>query len=477
MPNPLKDELKRLTRIASERRNTRAAEDNARREQRAQQDAELEAEVSAAVLALPDGESATQKPAAPTNLIVDVTQAGTVTLAWSHDGTGVTSFGIDAYEGSQLVNTGQAAADARSYTFHLPAGEYTFAVTADGPGGESDPATVSATVKGETPTLEVDLSKLRGVNYLSANVTYTGSDKLAEGVTLHGPATVVIANGKQLRGGAKVRLSGLTIKGGGKAEKLNDNAAIIAGDDWVVEGCNISGAKGVGIGCDGKRIRIHNNRVHDCGSAGIGGKIDDGFVTGNHCHRNNKTVKDRDGAAMGKFTRSNRSEFSDNLIEDGLFAGIWFDINNGPCVIRNNVIRTIGKIREDYEGVGIKLEINAPGWVIEGNDIADTYGPAVVINETKNVRITGNTLRNGTGPEGAVLHLRQLTRDDEAQKADTPGDWQLRNVDFSGNHVGDGGRVTRSGAGTKLTMKLLDSWDVKIGPQASGTLKVEIPAN
>jgi hypothetical protein len=325
-----------------------------------------------------------------------------------------------------------------------------------------------------------DLSKFSKGKYVLSDGTYGPAGDNRNGVELYaknrGKAVVKGVKGKRSFGGSQIVAAGIDFDGGGLGEKLNDNSALAPRDGSRIVGNVVRNAVGVGVGVDGKNVQVVGNLVYGNGSAGVGGKIDSGVVAYNVAKDNNDRVEDRDGSTLGKFTRSNGSVFHHNLIFGGKFAGVWFDINNGPNQISDNVVVGIAKIGEAYEGVGVKLEINARDWKILRNRVEGQNGPAVVINETRQVQVVGNYLANGTGSERAVLHLRQLTRDDEKQKAVVYGDWQLRDVLFDQNVFLDGvGIVTKSEAGTKLTKQILDSWGVVFGSGNTGRLDVQIP--
>lgn len=325
------------------------------------------------------------------------------------------------------------------------------------PPDPADPASYVVPPEAKILSAGTDLSKLSAGNYVLEGGDFTRPNAMLRGVNLFaatprqsflkGGGGQLILNGGGLRGMMGV--------GGGLNAKLNDKAALILGDNAVFINGGWQNAQGVAIAGDGSRIQVIGAWLFDNGSAGVGGKIDDGLIANCWCKGNNVKVGDSDGAVMGKFTRSNRITIKNNKVEGGPNAAIWFDISNGPGEIVGNTIRDIRLLRsnEPWTAVGIKLEINFPGWKVYQNDIAGTGSYCVDVGETFDVEIYENLLEESPpSKDGGVLGLRNQTR------SDTPSSpanaWKLGKIDFHHNTLTKGfGTITGSGSGDK-NMKL-----------------------
>lgn len=317
------------------------------------------------------------------------------------------------------------------------------------------------TIPPEAKTLPAG-SKLIGL--APGHYVLEGGDYKVDGGTLAGvnlyaatPRNSFLRATKQLvlNGGS---LNGLMGTGGGTKEKLNDFAAVILKDKARFINGGWSGAVGVALAGDGSNIQVIGAWLHDNGSAGVGGKMDDSLVSLCWCKGNNEKVRDADGAVMGKFTRSNRIVIKGNKVEGGPNAGLWFDISNGPGSITDNIIRDIRLLKSDkpWTAVGIKLEISFPGWKVLSNDISGTGSYCIDCNETYDVEIAYNTIEESPkSSDGGVLGLRNLRRNDTPPSPDNA--WKLGKIDFHHNTLTKGyGTITGSGAGDKLTLSKFD---------------------
>lgn len=270
-------------------------------------------------------------------------------------------------------------------------------------------------------------------------------------------AIINIPKGQQWlsRGAKNCNFKGLIWSGGGKDKKLNDNAAVMSGADTVFDDCEVTGAWGVGI-CLSDRNIFKNGKIHDNGSAGYGTKGADIQILDNEITNNNWRTKDGDGGCKG--TRSLRPKVLRNHIHNQCVSAVWFDINNGGTgsEIAYNTIHDI-RLRQGsnkpWEGYGIKLEINKPGWDIHHNTIYDVDGASISVEETHDVSIHENSIQDSVGPQSlGTLQVRDLARSDGQGSEKT--DWVLGNINFFNNKSYDNKKLTLtvSGAGNKISM-------------------------
>jgi hypothetical protein len=302
-------------------------------------------------------------------------------------------------------------------------------------------------------------------------------------------------SGKQFlhRGATNVFLDNLTIDGEGKAggaTKLNDKCMFGPGDNWKVKRTTVKGAIGVGVGCDGSGIRFTDVTAFNNGSAGIGGKAKGSIFLRVNCYDNNNTVKDRDGATFGKFTRTEGQLFIDCSAKGGTCAAIWHDINNCNIVYIRFLIDGI-KLCDNsraWTGAGFKEEISESkakafatilalckeANVLRATESIDgvtedelknynynyrnciakgTASYPVDWNETKDVFWLGGEIEESKNTsEGGSIGVRDLPRSDAAAKGQADN-WVLGNI-FVKNVKATTGTFTfwGSGAGNKLSM-------------------------
>jgi hypothetical protein len=331
-----------------------------------------------------------------------------------------------------------------------------------------------------------DLTKLSPGDYAAAPGAYPfPNGRISRGVRIY----AVKRNGANVKGksGQQTRLEGklfgFAFDGGGRPGGDNHNAGVLVGNDAAFVGGQYVNAVGVAVAGgqfndkgklgSASNAKILGNLLQDNGISGSGGKFRGGEVAYNVFRRNNAKEKDGDGGNVGKFSRVQVIDVHHNVGTDGVMTDVWFDINNAGTKVRSNLFARCRKIKQDFEGGSIKHEIGAPGHEVTGNIIFGQWGPAVALGETRQVRITGNVLKDGIGPEGATLHGRQLDRNDEQTNADVPGSWHLGDVLFDENFLlGGKGRFTKSNSGTKLTRDLLTRWKIVIGVKNVGTLDI-----
>lgn len=283
---------------------------------------------------------------------------------------------------------------------------------------------------------------------------------------------LTIDSGKQLlhRGAERCSFTELTFDGlkkGGADTRFNDRAMIVPGKQWLFKKIRVTGSQGVGIGCDGAGIRFFDVEADNNGSAGIGGKGDGSVLKNVHAHHNDLIVRDRDGATMGKWTRTNGQLFIDCLIEEGVCAGIWHDINNSNIAFLRTVVRNISLASDSrkWTAVGFKVEIptsknNAadvlislcqeqgvlrPAESLDGFTIVElkawnfiykdckalnTYAYGVDWNETRDAFWHGGEIQEGKDSrDGDAVGVRDLPRDDAGSEADN---WRLNNIFIKG---------------------------------------------
>ncbi len=355
---------------------------------------------------------------------------------------------------------------------------------------EPDPSTGRQTVQ---PGF--NFSGKKGAYFLKAgkyNITIDPESDLDLRGESRDAVILTIDSGKQFlhRGATRCSFNDLTFDGqkkAGASDRLNDKAMIVPGDQWYFRNVRITGAIGVGCGCDGSRTRFYNVEVDNNGSAGIGGKADSSILYKVHAHHNNIIVKDRDGGVLGKFTRTNGQLFIDCLVEIGTCAGIWHDINNSNIAFLRVIVRQISLASSSrgWTAAGMKAEIPTSGstapdilislaqeqtvlraaesldgftavelktwnFIYKNCSITDTYAYCIDWNECTDIFWDGGELGEGKdSADGTSVGVRDLRRSDAGSEKDN---WQLRNILIRGVKATTGTlSISGSGAGNKVS--------------------------
>ncbi len=171
--------------------------------------------------------------------------------------------------------------------------------------------------------------------------------------------------------GARVHLRGIRFRYAANAAQ--HGGAIFSGDCNVVEDCVFERANSSGAAFTGRKIIVRRCVFQDNGQLGFGAnRAHDLLFTGGVVRNNNLKGFNRGWEAGGNKLCFCRGA----VLEKSVFAenrgnGVWFDIGNEDCVVRNCLIA-------DNEDAGIFYEISyglkAHDNVIVGNGFAGTPG-------------------------------------------------------------------------------------------------------
>ena len=210
--------------------------------------------------------------------------------------------------------------------------------------------------------------------------------------------------------GDHIRLRGVRFRHA--ANPAQHGAAKFHGSDNVIEDCIFEGANGCGAGFRGQRITARRCTFQDNGQMGFGAVHAHNLLfTGCIVRNNNIKGFSRGWEAGGDKICLSR----DAVLEKSVFAGnrgtgVWFDIGNEDCVVRNCLIA-------DNEDGGIFYEISyglhAHDNVIVGNGFAATPGAwggacGIALSSSPNCVIERNLL---VGNKGGLQFPRAKSRD------------------------------------------------------------------
>jgi hypothetical protein len=256
-----------------------------------------------------------------------------------------------------------------------------------------------------------------------------------------------------------VHVEGLTIEkyaptaGDGALDGRSNTGRM--GEDWVVKNNVITLNHGAGIRL-GHNMQILENKLIQNGQLGIAGSGDNCIVDGNEMARNNYAGYKYDWEAGGsKFAFTHNLVVRNNYAHDNVGPGLWTDLENENTLYEHNHTRA-------NRGAGIQHEASYRATirdnVIEDDGFSDYhktapwYGAGIVIADSSDVDVYGNTVRDcmngiiGTQPQR------------EPSRRGIPYD--LKNLNVHDNTIiqveGTAAGIVRAGA---LGDEVFDSWN------------------
>ncbi len=152
--------------------------------------------------------------------------------------------------------------------------------------------------------------------------------------------------------GRHTRLRGLRFRCA--ANMAQHGAVVLAADNAVIEDCIIEDTNSIGLSVkDAKDVVVRRCTLQHNGQMGFSASGAHGLlVTESTIRENNLKGWDRNWEAGGtKIVLSRNVVLERNRFESNKGAGIWFDIGNEECVVRNNLIA-------DNDDAGLFYEIS-----------------------------------------------------------------------------------------------------------------------
>jgi len=171
--------------------------------------------------------------------------------------------------------------------------------------------------------------------------------------------------------GSHVRVRGIRFRYA--ANRAQEAAAQFKGANSVIEDCVFEKTNSIGAGFFGDGSIVRRCVFQDNGQMGFGiARAQDVLMTGCLCRNNNTKGYSRGWEAGGnKIVLARRTVLENSMFLDNRGNGIWFDIGNEDCVVRNCLIANNEDAGIFYE---ISFGLHAHDNVIVGNGLADSYG-------------------------------------------------------------------------------------------------------
>ena len=174
------------------------------------------------------------------------------------------------------------------------------------------------------------------------------------------------------------------------------------GARWTIENCVVRLNSGAGIGV-GTGTRVTNCDVHHNGQLGIGGNGRDIRIEGNHIWSNNMYGFDPGWEGGGvKIAESDGVTFRANHVHDNNGPGLWCDIECRNVVYEDNLTEN-----NEHAGIFHEISFNA---VIRRNVVRHNgrgrgwfWDADILVAASQDVEVTGNTVTVGPGTCGIML--------------------------------------------------------------------------
>ena len=179
------------------------------------------------------------------------------------------------------------------------------------------------------------------------------------------------------------------------ANRAQSGAVQIQGSNALLENCVIERMNASGVDIRGNNTTVRNCVMQDSGWDGFNTGADHFLMTGCVVRNNNTKGWNRGwGGGGNKLVLCRNAVIEKSQFIDNRGTGIWFDIGNEDCVVRNCLI-------SGNEGTGIFYEISyglhAHDNVVVGNGWADAYGNwgangAITLSSSPNCLIERNLM-------------------------------------------------------------------------------------
>jgi parallel beta-helix repeat protein len=166
---------------------------------------------------------------------------------------------------------------------------------------------------------------------------------------------------------------------------------------WRAEFCTFTGGAQTGANIRGDAVTIAHCMFTELSThAIVSANTTDVQITDTLIRKINRAgLISPEMSAVTKFLATKNLLIERVVSEHNMGKGLWLDTRNvntiiRGCTIRNNVGRT-----RPWEASGIMVEINTGPCLIEDNAISVNTGYGILIAESTNTTIRGNTLRDG----------------------------------------------------------------------------------
>jgi len=232
--------------------------------------------------------------------------------------------------------------------------------------------------------------------------------------------------------GDDVTITGLVVEKYANPQQTGAIYSSNGATGWVVDGNEVRYNHGIGIKA-GSGWKVLNNYVHHNTQLGLGGSGSNILVEGNEIAYNNyeKTVNPFWGGGGTKWVMTRNLVVRNNYSHDNYGPGLWTDIDNDGVLYEGNRV-------EDNYHAGIKHEISYSA-VIRNNTLKrngfgnphDVKGAGILIANSPNVEVYGNTLVGNKNGIGAVQHDRY----DDPASWKSLGEFELKNLYVHDNYI------------------------------------------
>jgi hypothetical protein len=175
------------------------------------------------------------------------------------------------------------------------------------------------------------------------------------------------------------------------AANFAQDAAVKTNDGWVVKNSRFEDMSNAAFGIYGDNTFVYNNKFANNGHVALTGTGSNALLVDNDVYGNNERgyrwAWESGGA---KLTRTQGLYVINYNGYDNNGAGLWLDIFNSDYVIKGGFFHDNKAMSNDYEGMGLFLEINGAAGRVEGASFYGNVGSGLSVSESENVTVRGN---------------------------------------------------------------------------------------
>ena len=265
------------------------------------------------------------------------------------------------------------------------------------------------------------------------------------------------------------------------------NSAVVTDSGWRMEDCVIEYANGVGMAVRGQDVQLLRVIGQYNANSGIGGAqckdvyVKDSIVRGNNWKGYNPSHE----AGGGKWVRTTNVVIDNHTSYDNVGTGIWFDIANKNYTIKNSTVYNNRGLMRDGQGNGIFAEINDGPGLIENNTCYGNTGDDILVSESHDVVVRGNTVINGRigfrDAPGRGINIKNVTITGNTLKNSiirtTSGQWDAKSPETKGVTIDHNLWTARQGQTLLLwgrkQMKSIDEVRTGLGFEKNGQFTLD----
>ncbi len=206
--------------------------------------------------------------------------------------------------------------------------------------------------------------------------------------TVYGSNRQVLFAPSSAATGVYVTIEGLNFR---HAANFPQQPAVKTADGWVIRNSNITLTNSVSLGFYGNNVLIDDVTLSNSGHTGLTGQGSNTLLNDLTMHSNNtKQLRWSWESGGGKLTRTDGLYVLNMNTYNNFGPGLWLDVYNTNFVVEGGFFHDNKGYGNNYEGIGLFLELSpGPGRIFGGSFYGNT-GAAVSVSESTDITLRGN---------------------------------------------------------------------------------------